>query len=169
MIELKLIDKIYNDKTFMKEATPILTHSEFVKTKSIVHHGGTRFNHSVKVAYLSYVISRIMGADTTSAIRAGMLHDFFLERDDTNIKTSTKMLVNHPTIAKQNAINYFSVNEKEQNIIESHMFPFSSVVPRFKEAWIVSACDKMISAFEGVNRFKTQLGAWLLFVVNFMR
>lgn len=169
MVKLKIIDKIYNDKNFMEDASPIITHSEFIKTKSIVHHGGTRFNHSVKVAYLSYITSKIMGADTKSAIRAGMLHDFFLERDDENIKTSTKMLVNHPSIAKKNAVNYFGVNEKEQNIIESHMFPFSSVVPRSKEAWIVSICDKMVSAFEGASRFKTQLGVWLVFIVNFMR
>ena len=38
-------------------------------------------------------------------------------------------LLEHPTIAKENAINYFGINEKEQNIIESHMFPISNVIP----------------------------------------
>lgn len=166
---MNLINKIYKDKDFMHTAEPILSHKEFIKTKSIVHHGSTRFNHSVKVAYLSYKISKILGCDTRAVVRAGTLHDFFLERDDKNIVTETKMLIKHPAMAKENAINYFGINEKEQNIIESHMFPISNVAPKSKEAWIVTTSDKIIAMIEGATTAKAQLSVWMLFLFNFIK
>lgn len=153
----------------MNIASPILMHKEFLKTKSIVHHGNTRYNHSVRVAYISYKLSKVLGFDVNSAVRAGALHDFFLVRDDKNIVSSAKMLLEHPSIAKENAINYFGINEKEQNIIESHMFPISNVMPKSKEAWIVTLSDKIVAMFEGATRAKTQLSMWILFIINFIK
>ncbi len=166
---MKFINKIYNDKDFMSVAEPILTHKEFIKTKSIVHHGNTRFNHSVRVSYIAYRLAKVLGCDVTSTIRGGALHDFFLVRDDTNILASAKMFVEHPTMAKENAIKYFAINEKEQNIIESHMFPTSSVVPKSKEAWIVTLADKISTILEGATQAKTQISVWMLFLINFIR
>ena len=166
---MSLMRKIYNDKEFMSVASPILTHKEFMKTKSIVHHGNTRYNHSVRVAYAAYKLSKMLGCDTISAIRGGALHDFFLVRDDKNIMSSTKMLIEHPKIAKQNAIKYFGVNEKEQNIIESHMFPISDVAPKYKESWIVTLSDKIVATLEGAKRASAQVSVWMLFIINFIR
>ena len=166
---MNLMSKIYNNNEFMSVASPILSHEEFVKTKSIVHHGNTRYNHSVRVAYISYKLSKLLNADKNACIKAGVLHDFFLVRDDKNIVSSAKMLVNHPTLAKENAIKYFNVNEKEQNIIESHMFPISSVTPKTKEAWLVSISDKLVALMEGASSFKTQFGIWMLFMVNILK
>lgn len=166
---MNLMNKIYNDKEFMKVAYPILTHKEFMKTKSIVHHGNTRYNHSVRVAYMSYTLCKILGCDEKSVIRAGALHDFFLERNDKNIATSTKMLLEHPSIAKENAINYFGINDKEQNIIESHMFPLSNVAPKSKEAWVVTLSDKIVAMFEGISRAKAQVSLWIIFLINFVK
>lgn len=166
---MNLMNRIYKDKGFMAVASPILSHKEFLKTKSIVHHGNTRYNHSVRVSYTAYKLSKALGFDTDASIRAGALHDFFLVRDDKNIMTSTKMLIEHPKIAKENAIKYFGVNEKEQNIIESHMFPISNVAPKSKEAWIVSLSDKIVALFEGASQAKTQIGVWMLFLINFIK
>lgn len=166
---MNLMNKIYKDKEFMSVASPILSHKEFLKTKSIVHHGNTRYNHSVRVSYTAFKLSKILGFDTNAVIRAGALHDFFLVRDDKNIMTSTKMLIDHPKMAKENAIKYFGVNEKEQNIIESHMFPISNIAPKSKEAWMVSLSDKIVAAFEGIARAKAQIGVWMVFLVNFIR
>ena len=63
------MNKIYSDKKFMNLASPILTHKEFLKTKSIVHHGNTRYNHSVRVAYTAYTISKILGGDLKATVR----------------------------------------------------------------------------------------------------
>ena len=79
------------------------------------------------------------------------------------------MLIEHPKIAKQNAITYFGVNEKEQNIIESHMFPISNVAPKSKEAWLVTLSDKLVATFEGLGRAKAQATVWMLFLINFIR
>ena len=86
-------------------SSPILTHKEFIKTKSIVHHGGTRFNHSVKVAYLSYKLSKLLGFDTNAATRAGILHDFFLERDDKNIVTDKDVFGFGVSLAAKKPVN----------------------------------------------------------------
>lgn len=166
---MNIMNKIYSDKGFMQSASSILSHKEFIKTKQIVHHGSTRFNHSVKVAYLAYKMSKILGCDTECVIRAGALHDFFLERDDKNIATEAKMLIKHPSLAKENAINYFGINEKEQNIIESHMFPISNVAPKYKEAWLVSLSDKIVAIQEGAIRAKAQVSMWTLLFINFIR
>ena len=166
---MNIINRIYNNKEFMSVAETILTHKEFIKTKSIVHHGNTRFNHSVRVAYFSYKISKVLGCDINSTIRGGMLHDFFLVRDDKNVLTSAKMFLDHPKIAKENAIKYFAINEKEQNIIESHMFPTSAVAPKSKEAWIVTFSDKLSTILEGATRIKAQVGIWMLFIINFIK
>ena len=166
---MNLMNRIYNDKEFMMVASPILTHKEFMKTKSIIHHGNTRFNHSVRVAYVAYKLSKFTGADKVSTIRGASLHDFFLVRDDKNILTSAKMFIDHPKIAKENAIKYFAVNEKEQNIIESHMFPTSSVMPKSKEAWLVTIADKIMALVEGAGHAKTRFGVWMLFLINFIR
>ncbi len=166
---MNLMSKIYKDKEFMSVASPILTHKEFMKTKSIVHHGNTRYNHSVRVAYVAYKLSKTLGCDVTSTIRGAALHDFFLVRDDKNIATSTKMFIEHPKIAKDNAIKYFGVNEKEQNIIETHMFPVSSVAPKYKESWIVTLSDKIVATLEGAKRPSTQISMWMLFLINFIR
>lgn len=166
---MNLMNKIYNDKNFMMYANPVLSHKEFLKTKSVVHHGNTRYNHSVRVAYLSYKMSKIVGGETSSVIRAAALHDFFLERDDKNIATETKMLIKHPSIAKENAINYFGINDKEKNIIESHMFPISNVAPKSKEAWIVTLCDKLVAIGEGFSSAKSQISVWFLLIINFIK
>ena len=166
---MSLLNRIYKNKEFMDVASPILENEEFTKTKEIFHHGDTRYNHSVRVAYVSYLLSKGLGFDTKSVIRAGTLHDFFLERDDKNIATLSKMFINHPSIAKENAMNYFDLNEKEQNIIESHKFPISSVAPKYKEAWIVSLSDKIVAFFEGTKMVKSYVSVWILFLINFIR
>lgn len=166
---MNLMNKIYNDKEFMLITSSILSNKEFLKTKSIVHHGNTRYNHLVRVAYTSYVLSKVLGCDINSATRAAALHDFFLVRDDKNILTSAKMLIEHPLLAKENAINYFGISEKEQNIIESHMFPISNVMPKSKEAWIVTFSDKLVAMLEGATRAKAYVSMWTLFIVNFIK
>ncbi|HCX63311.1 MAG TPA: phosphohydrolase, partial [Clostridiales bacterium] len=60
--------------------------------------------------------------------------------------------ISHPIIAFDNAIKYFDLNDKEENIIKGHMFPFG--VPKSKEAWIVSFVDKYIAVFEYASNFK---------------
>ena len=137
------------------------------KTTILIAHRISTIKSLDKILFIED--GKVLGFDTESAIRAGTLHDFFLERDDENIATETKMLIKHPSMAKENAINYFGVNEKEQNIIESHMFPISNVAPKYKEAWVVTFCDKIVALMEGASRAKAQVSLWMLFLINFVR
>ena len=166
---MNIMKKVYDDTEFMNIASKVLFNEEFLKTKKIIHHGTTRYDHSVRVAYLSYKLSKIIGGDRKSIIKAGALHDFFLEEYDNNIVKEAKMLVNHPSIAKQNAISYFGVNKKEENIIESHMFPMSNVMPKYKESWIVSIADKIVALRENAMRAKAQVSLWTILILNFLR
>ena len=166
---MNIINKVYKDDEFMAVAGSILEHKEFSKTKEIVHHGSTRYNHSIKVAYIAYKLSKLVGCDTKATIRGGMLHDFFLERDDKSILSESKMWVKHPTIAKENAIKYFNVDIKEQNIIEAHMFPLSNVTPKYKESWIVTFSDKLASGIDVLTTAKAQIAIWIGLLTNIIK
>lgn len=95
--------------------------------------------------------------DWISTIRGALLHDFFLYKFKKSLSVriltdSIKHAAVHPLIALENARKYFELNEKEENIIKGHMFPFG--MPKSREAWIVSYVDKYIAAFEYYSNFK---------------
>ncbi len=62
---------------------------------------------------------------------------------------------NSSKIAFDNAVKFFDLNKKEENIIKGHMFPFG--FPKSKEAWIVSFVDKYIAVFEYSSNFKKMM------------
>ena len=51
----------------------ILDNEEFNQIKRIEHHGTTRFEHSVRVSYYSYKISKLLHLDYVETARAGLL------------------------------------------------------------------------------------------------
>lgn len=148
---------IFYDYRFMEIARPIIEHEEYQKMKLIKHHDESVYEHSIKVAYSSYQVAYNNNLDWVSTIRGALLHDFFLYKFQKSlsfrlITDSIKHAAAHPVIALQNAKKYFSLNEKEENIIKAHMFPFG--LPKSKEAWIVSYVDKYIALFEYYSNFK---------------
>ena len=57
----------------------IVNTDDMQKLKLYKHHyGSNRFEHSMSVAYYSYLICRFLHIDYKSAARAGMVHDLFL-------------------------------------------------------------------------------------------
>ncbi|HOZ53843.1 MAG TPA: HD domain-containing protein [Bacilli bacterium] len=165
---LNLLNRISNNKDYNNEIKDIVEDKDFDKIKTIVHHGTSRLNHSLRVSYLSYSIAKKLKCDSKVAAEAGLLHDFFLEKEGNNIK-GFKLIFTHPKIAKENAKVLFNVDDKVQNVIETHMFPFSLSVPASKEAWIVSTIDKVVAVSEFSSKFKTQLTLWALFIINFIK
>jgi uncharacterized protein len=129
----------------------ILIHDEFLKLKDYHHHTGHIYDHVVRVSYISYAISKVLGLDFKAAARGGLLHDFFLydwrERKATD---QSKALHGreHPQIALANARRYFEVNELEEDIILKHMFPKTRPVPRYLESAVVSFSDKISTVYE---------------------
>jgi len=148
---------IFYDNRFMEIARPIIEHKEYQQMKLLKHHDESVYEHSIKVAYNSYQMAYNHNLDWESTIRGALLHDFFLYKFQKSLSfrlltDSIKHAAVHPVIALENAKKYFDLNEKEENIIKGHMFPFG--LPRSKEAWIVSYVDKCVASFEYCSNFK---------------
>lgn len=150
-----------NDYIFL--INDILNSKEFNKLKSIVHHGTTRYTHSIRVSYLSYKIAHLLKLNYKSVAKAGLLHDFFLSDVGRSSKSRVLSTFTHPKKASQNAKDYFGITEKEKNIIESHMFPFCLTLPIYSESWVVILSDKLI----GVCEFIINISKNLRHVINF--
>ena len=135
----------------------IITNEEFMKLQGEVHHSTTRFNHSLRVAYEVYKKLRKKNLNYVDVTRAALLHDFFF--DDDLSDSQSDRLNNHPLVSLENAKKYFELNELQEDIIISHMYPLSYNMPKFKESWIVSMADKYCTlkefAFKSKRYMKT--------------
>lgn len=142
-----------NRKEYNLIINDIINNCEFLKISSIEHHGTSRLVHSKRVSFYSYLICKKLGLDYIAGARAGLLHDFFLSSDDrTKVERFTSTFT-HPKRALRRANQYFSLNDKEQNIIVSHMFPVNVRLPKYMESWIVSLVDKVVGLYEFLVSF----------------
>ena len=152
-------DDSIKDKEFESIVSDILYSDEFSKTKNIIHHGLNRYDHSVRVAHISYKIAKALDLSYEEVARGGLLHDFFLI-DNNAISTKERMytLVNHPKYALRHSEKYFDLTPKERDIIVSHMFPVAPTrVPKYLESWIVNAVDDVVSIVEEIKVKKKAL------------
>lgn len=156
--KLELINLKYENYQFDTIVRDILNNEEFCKMKNITHHGLNRYDHSLRVSYLSYNVSKALRLDYNKVARAALLHDFFLEDNkDFSIKGKVHTLVNHPKYALNNACNYFYLSDMEKDIILTHMFPVSLNVPKYVESWIVDIVDDCVSIYERLHGISKQL------------
>ena len=123
--------------------------NKYRELKSMVHHGSNRLNHINRVSKMSFYLSKALKLDYVSCTRGAMLHDFFtvedLSRDDIKYR---KFLREHPRIALDNSKKYFEVNEIEEDIILTHMFPVAKGKPKYAESKVVCISDKLVSLYE---------------------
>jgi uncharacterized protein len=117
----------------------------------VQHRDITCLEHSIYVAYVSYLICKHLGLDYRSGARGGMLHDFFLYDWHTTKLERGLHGFSHPIIALKNANKYFDLNVLEKDIIEKHMWPLTLKLPRYKESFIVAFADKYCTAMEVVR------------------
>jgi uncharacterized protein len=112
------------------------------------HYAVSCYEHSVFVSYISFRLARRLGFDSRTAARGGLLHDLFLydSRDKSNIEGWQCFF--HPKAALKNAGELCELSDKEENIILSHMWPLSPVVPKSKEAMVVNVADKYCAILE---------------------
>ena len=145
---MKKLNKFENDFEYNRLVADILTHKKFMKLKDCVHHGTTRFEHSLRVSYYSYLVTKKLKLNYIDTARGGLLHDFFVNEDLTKRKQQLSMFF-HPYPALKNAKKYFRINELEKDIIINHMFPtLPHKIPKSMESWIVSMVDKVIAIYE---------------------
>lgn len=134
----------------------ILSNREFKKIETCPHHKINRLEHSKRVSYYSYKLCKYLNLDYMASARAGLLHDFFLNKY--NNESSLNLLTNHPRIASFNARKHFTLSDKEINIIESHMFPVNiKVLPKYKESVVVSMVDKVAWLYEKVTGYSKEI------------
>lgn len=153
---------------FESLVSDILNNEYFLETKKDLHHGTSKYEHSLRVAKLSYRLSKVFKADVKATTRAGLLHDFFF---GTRKEKAENSYLKHPVTASINAKKYFDVSNIESEAIKTHMFhhvllkkilPFinrkekasiKEFKPKSKEGWIICASDLIISAIE-LERFQ---------------
>ena len=121
----------------------ILNHTEFLKLKNCIHHGTNRYEHSKKVSYGAFKIAKKYKLSYKEVARSALLHDFFINEKAT-FKERFKATFSHPLEAENNSREIFNITEKEAKIIRSHMFPINLTLPRDKESWVVTICDKVV-------------------------
>ena len=118
--------------------------------KAFVSHGSkTTYDHCMDVTRMSYLLSRRVpfSVDEAALLRGAMLHDYYLY--DWHKPHGCLHGFFHPKKALINAKRDFHLNLKEQNIIQSHMWPLTiTSLPLSREAWIVCIADKICATHE---------------------
>ena len=156
-------------KEFYSLVQDIVDNEEFNKLNTELHHGITTYAHSVRVAKWTYKVSKafkMKNADKTT--RAALLHDFYIN-DDLDGNGYDK-LKSHPKLALQNSMKYYDLDNMQQDIIVNHMFPCTHTLPKYKESYLVSTIDKIVSLYEMI-RFKAslKLGIYMLFAFEIIK
>lgn len=160
------MNKEYNID-FERICEDILNNEKFKSLDNELHHGITRYEHSIHVAKLTYIMLKHYNSkNLEAAVRAALLHDFYNDSELTKYN-KVERLSKHPYQALENAKKHFEINKMQEDIIVNHMFPSTKSLPKTKEGKIVSVADKLVAVYE-MAHYKTvmQLGVMLLFIFN---
>lgn len=162
-----------NDLQYLNIIKNYVNNDKFQMTKSIEHHGITRFEHSLKVSYYSYKIAKYLRLDYVETAIGGLLHDFFISEDDRSTLDKLESTFTHPKKALSTALEEFDLSIKQKDMIRSHMFPINLSVPKYMESWIVSLVDKCVAVDEFSHKFKFQLkysyNLLLIFLISIIK
>lgn len=114
-----------------------------------VQHGRvSTLAHCMSVARTSLWLSRKLHleVDTQAMLVGALLHDFYLyDWHGSGWRHSYR----HAERARRNAVRYFGIDERTQQVIRCHMWPISIThVPSSREALMVTLSDKYTSLNE---------------------
>ena len=122
---------------YVKQMQPIRQHAENVSC----------YDHCLFVSYLAFTLCRKTGLDYRVAARGGLLHDLYLQNwEETDVNPLRRLWL-HPHMALANA-RRFGLSPKEENIIQSHMWPVGRTLPRSWESVMVNLADKAAATVE---------------------
>lgn len=142
------MDNINNDLEYLEIVSNIMKNIKFNEIKKCKHHGLTRYEHSLRVSYYSYLVTKKLNLNYVETARAGLLHDFFIT-DELQGKERKLRLILHPYKSLKNSKNYFELTKLEEDIILNHMFPIlPHKIPKHLESWTVSLVDKIVAVYE---------------------
>ncbi len=123
------------------------------------HKCSNTYEHVCHVARMSHKIEKKLhvNVDEKSMLRGAILHDYYLYDFRDNPVGAYEHGTKHAEIALENAEKEFQLNDIERDIIYSHMWPLNIThLPRTKEAWLVTAADKICAVQEMVFRKRNQ-------------
>lgn len=128
----------------------ILVNEDILKLDDFYQHIATsRLQHSMNVAYYTFLIAKKFHLHVEEATRAALLHDFFLY--DWRTTSLGYHPSEHPRQALINARKHFLITPLMEDAIVKHMWPM------YKESWIVTFADKYAATLEilvNVNKQK---------------
>ena len=114
------------------------------------HHRVSRYEHAMLVAQLAFRFARTFGLDGRAVARCGLLHDLY--EGEKSCPAGPFFFLrhawHHPKKAAKNAQTLTYLTGKEQNIIESHMWPMCKALPRSREAWLVNLVDSFVAMLD---------------------
>lgn len=148
------------DELYFSCVGDILSHEKFELMENYIQHGNTTCRtHCLQVSYLTYRICRAVRLDYRQAARAGLLHDLFLYDWHTHGKLTGERFhgFTHPRKALLNAVRYFELTKKEEDMILRHMWPLTPIPPRSMEGLALIYADKFCSSAEIISHMRNQL------------
>ena len=160
MVSFYLRDDKMKDE-FNDIIKPYLT-DEFYELKSIEHHGITRYDHSIRVAYYTYLVTKVLHINYEEATVAALFHDFFT--DEVEEEKSIFKLRRHPKYAIENASKYVDLTDIQEDIIKTHMFPITFTPPKYLESWIVDIIDDVSAVYEKAYSLRKEISAAMSFI-----
>ena len=152
-------DLIKNDKEFQSIIHELIENNTVQQMKNYRQHYETScFDHCYMVAYYCYLICKKYNLDYKSATRAAMLHDLFLY--DWRVRQPDRKGLHaftHGKTACDDACKLFDLNEKEKDMIITHMWPVTINLPKSLEGLILTFVDKYCAMSETFDIFKSRL------------
>lgn len=143
---------------FFSILADVLANEKVQAMKQFVQHGDiSTFHHCLRVAYYSFYLAKRLPAefDLESLTRGAMLHDLYLYDWHKPEKWHRLHGFYHPGTALKNARECFYINEKEEDIISSHMWPLTiRHRPGCREAALVCFVDKLCSSGETFRHYR---------------
>ena len=146
--------------TLSKQNTQImkeyLCDKHIAMMKQFNHHGKiSTYQHSVNVLKKSCNMAnffKFSDEQIKNIIIGAILHDFYLyDYHHARKRKNGIHAWSHPVTALYNAEKHFVLNDKQRNIIRSHMYPTCLLhPPKCKEAWVVTLADKYCAIEEYV-------------------
>lgn len=134
---------------------PVLQNSEFKRRRNFLHHQDSVYDHCLRVSLCAYKIAKKLkpycpDISVQDVAIAGLLHDFY-SKPWREKKLDKRFFKQHGFIhayeAAKNAYIYFPelMNPTIEDAIVRHMFPLNKVPPKYKESWIITLADKIVS------------------------
>ncbi len=156
----------YKNEEFYNIIKPVLNIAEFHELKDISHHGISRFEHSMRVAFYSYKVSKFLRLKYKEITVAALLHDFF--HDEVKEENGYQRLIKHPEYAVINAKKHIKLSSMQEDIIKNHMFPVTISLPKHKESYMVSFVDNVAAVYEKSMTTKQEIATASTFLFLLM-